>query len=250
MSENECFFYSEALKGEPLLQSGKLVKAEEITRPESLLNEQLFPIWLLGKSFLRGNPNFVAVAFTQFREESIKIVNFDPLLRRIIFFPQIFADFSDSYRDCLLINPEIFIPPDASYNALVEGCGSIEFAKIGMVVRRPYSMFLKTYVWMPGERVFMVSILLEGIDAAIVEHEYIHLEGKDATFFPEDILDFTDPKHECWGSRVEVREMVARTIREKMPGSGAEGYEGWLIYREGRFVVVDNYGKYMRDFKR
>jgi len=249
MIENECFFYTEALKGEPLLQSEKLVKAEEITRPKSLLDKQLLPLWFLGKSFLQGNPNFIAVAFTQFREESIKIVNGNPLLRRIIFFPQIFANFSDSYRDCLLINPEISIPSEVDYYASVEGCGSIEFARLGMVVRRPYSMLLKTYVWRPGEKVFMGSMLLEDIDAGVMEHEYIHLEGKDATFYPEDILDFTDPKHEGWNNRDETQKMVAREIRKIALGNNTEKYKGWLIHKEGKFIIVNSYGKYIRDFK-
>jgi len=249
MIENECFFYTEALRGEPLLQSGELVKANQIASPESLSDRQLTPLWQLGKSFLQGNPKFVAVAFTQFREESIKIVNGDPLLRRIIFFPPIFSDFSDPYRDCLFINPEIFIPSEADYYASVESCGSIEFAKLGMVVRRPYSMILKTYVWRPGEKVFMALLLLKSIDAGVMEREYIHLEGKDATFFPEDILDFTDPKHECWKNRVETQEMVVREIREMELGNDAERYEDWLIHKEGKFIVVDSYGKHMRDFK-
>lgn len=249
MIENESFLYTEALRGEPLLQSEKLVKANQIVSPESLSDRQLMPLWQLGKSFLQGNPIFIAVAFTQFREESIKIVNGDPLLRRIIFFPSIFADGSGSYRDCLFINPEISIPPEAGYYASLEGCGSIEFDRLGMVIRRPNSMFLKTYVWRPGEKVFMVTMLLEGIDAGAMEHEYIHLEGKDATFYPEDILDFTDPKQESWNNRVEVQEMVARIIRGIRLENDSERYEGWLIHKEGKLLVVDSDGKYMRNFK-
>jgi len=248
MVENGCLPYTEALKGEPLLQSGELIKASPIPNPESLASKQLMPLWELGKNFLQGNPHFVAVAFTQFRQKSFELVNGDPLLRRMIFFPCILANLPDDYKDYLLINPKLAIPSPADYYASVEGCGSIDFARLGMVVRRPYLILLKTYLWRPGKEMLMASISLRGFDAGVTEHEYLHLEGKDATSFPENILDFTDPKNECWHNRDEAQAMVAREVRDITAGRDVQRYQGWLIHQEGKLIVVDRDGQYLRDF--
>jgi len=94
----------------------------------------------------------------------------------------------------------------------------------------------------------MASISLRGFDAGVIEHEYLHLDGQDATFFPENILDFTDQKNECWHNRDEAQAMVAREVRDITADRDVQRYQGWLIHQEGKLIVVDRDGQYLRNF--
>lgn len=223
----------------PLLQSGEIKTSREIKDGEDLDPKLLFKMWDFARNYVTPH-NFIAVAFTQFYSSTLlDYVGRDDLIRVIYFDNHPILDMR--VRDSLLINPRVGRSSEGFY-VRVEGCGSIEHANLAMAVKRPMSVGINGLVWNPPmQKPLFEPNVFSGETASIALHEIKHLEGQDATDHKEDILDFSDETD--WGNTYDKRQVdVYSTIRNQ------DLYREWLVNRNDKLIVVNQYGKYKRDY--
>lgn len=204
----------------PLLQSGFLPKAEELTDPKNLPRYELEALFDLGLSFCQAYPA-AAVAYTQFPNYLFLAANVNPALRRAIFTSPTY-EFAP-YPGSLILNPQLTLNANVDYFANPEGCYSIWNSEIKMYFARPTSGLISGYIYNPAAGIrhpvyFQDRAVHHSI--GLWQHEYVHLSGLDATSNPARILDFAGhPELETsWG-------------------------KDWLVYRKKQLFVVDQYGR-------
>jgi peptide deformylase len=239
--------HTEAFAHMPLLQSDNLTKAAEIDDPQHLERDQLLPILAMGYALCEANPTIAAVAYTQFPPNLFAILGADDMLARIIYFShfhhknvRLHGEAPIAVGGSLFINPRLI---DQSNRFIVwnEGCGSIWKTRLHMFVARPISVTLRGYVWNHWiQRPIYFQEKITRTLTGYMEHEMDHLDGRDATDRPEQILDFNDIPSGLNGRPVE--KIANATVRFVLDYWCKKGVSHFLVHRQGKLLVVDTNG--------
>lgn len=234
----------EVVKTTDLLQSGEIRPASKIVNPETLTKEELFPLTHMASIYCVSH-RFNAVTYTQFPDQLYSCVKARENLKNIIYFGS--DDGNSPLTNLIVINPSFSFLEKSKYYISIEGCGSIEMGRIQMAIKRPRTIKLSGYFWQIGmESPQKRTVILSDWPSSMVQHENDHLKGKDATFFPERILDMINPNKsflENIGSDEESLRILLKTLSE------TEGCD-YLVNKKGKLMVVNYKGEIVKKYPR
>jgi len=234
----------EVVKTTDLLQSGEIRPASKIPNPETLTEKELLPLACMASIYCISH-RFNAVAYTQFPDQLYGCVKARGNLKNIIYFG--YNDENNPLTNLIVINPHLSFLEKSKHHISIEGCGSIEMGRIQMAIKRPRTIELSGYFWQIGmESPQKRTEKLSDWPASMVQHENDHLKGKDATFFPERILDIINPNKsflENIGSDEESLRRLLITLSE------TEGCD-CLVNKRGKLMVVNYKGEIVKKYPR
>lgn len=232
----------EVIKTTNLLQSGELKPASKILNPETLTKEELLPMVFTAGVYCVSH-HFNAVAYTQFPDQLFSCINARKDLKNIIYFGC--NDVNSPLIDLIVINPRFSFLEENKYHFSIEGCGSIEMGKIQMAIKRPRTIKLSGHFWGIGmEHPQRKMVKLSNWPSSMVQHENDHLKGKDATFFPERILDMINPK-KSFLKNIGLNERFLRKILKNLSENEGSGY---LVNKGGKLLVVNYKGETIKEY--
>lgn len=227
----------EVVKTTDLLQSGEIRPASKILNPETLTEKELFPMAFMAGIYCASH-RFNAVAYTQFPDQIYSCVKARGNLKNIIYFGC--NDENNPLINSIVINPHLSFLEKGKHYISIEGCGSIEMGRIQMAIKRPKSIRLNGYFWQIGmECPQKRNVKLSDWPASMVQHENDHLKGKDATFFPERILDLISP-NESFLKNIDLDAESLRGLLKAL--SETEGCD-FLVNKGGKLVIVNYKGE-------
>lgn len=227
----------EVVKTTDLLQSGEIRLASKILNPETLTEKELFPLVYMAGIYCVSH-RFNAVAYTQFPVQLYSCVKARGDLKNIIYFGC--NNENNPLIGSIVINPHLSFLEKGKYYISIEGCGSIEMGRIQMAIKRPKSIRLNGFFWQIGmECPQKRTVKLSDWPASVVQHENDHLNGKDATFFPERILDMVNPKKSFLKNIGLDAKSLSRLLRVLSETKGCD----FLVNKRGKLVIVNYKGK-------
>lgn len=209
------------LMGLPLLQHGELPVAKEIADPLAIAPEKL-EMWLNFSRELCNKQSFICLALTQLKPEVKNFLGFsDELPPRVMFIRDHMKK-----SGMLVVNPEIGIALGTRHAPFLEGCGSIQNAKVVYFIRRPVDVTVYGYFY-NGLKLRKGEYIPENLAINFSIHEIDHLNGKTALNRSRDILD---PRNKnTWKY---IRGFYDNYDEEEFKRLVMEGVDGVLVYNK------------------
>ena len=226
-----------------LRQTGNIPYAEPVKDPLSLGIDELSGLLTLANLYFKGF-GYASIAMNQFDPATLRSFGVGEGMQRIVCMG---GDLLDGFElgGSLLINPEV-APEGEDRDFSIEGCGSLVYGDgLGMIVSRPKNLRLTGFRWVPGmKKPEFIETNLSGQDSSFIHHEMVHLEGKDVTSHPQDLMDFTDPTNTCW----EGNDQLCRRMRYEILKYSSRA--NWLVLQGGRLSIIDTEGNFIEFFKK
>jgi peptide deformylase len=227
-----------------LLQSGEIKPASEILNPETLTEKELLPMVCVATLYCISH-HFNAVAYTQFPDQIYDHVNAKKDLNNIIYVG--FNNENDPLNDLIVINPHISFLEKNRFHISIEGCGSLEMGRIRMAIKRPNRIKLSGYFWKIGMELPQTNTVeLSNWPSSMIQHESDHLIGKDATFFPERILDITNLNKSFFDNSEWSATTLKRSLISLFKNDGCE----YLINKNGKLLLVNYKGETIKEYRK
>lgn len=230
------FFRIHTLKSAEELEKAHSID-ENILRDYRTLHSLYEVGEFLTEGYAGSEPNYVALAYTQIPDKTFNDYGIASNLTNCIYLGSKLSADGIGTRELsrsLLLNPTVKTGP-VQY-ASIERCGSIKNAQVEMAYIRPKVVYLSGFVYKPGSLIHVVKDLkVSGAAAAVLDHEYIHLQGKTALSDPSRMINILRKKHLRKPTIYDRKDLSL----EEIVGIYLEkGYNRWLIYEQNQFQVI------------
>ena len=211
------------------------LRAAEIIPNEDLTDRRILSgLFHMGQTvcFSRG---FDALAFTQLKDETFVHFGFSHNYTNVIYLGH---EHSGPYHDMLVLNPQVISKPGTPLMAVVESCGSIDDCKSSMVVLRPQTVYFSGIAYHPRTgNIPIENAKAEWITAALLDHEYVHIQGKSALSEPEKICDITEYKDK-WVPISGLYRREESSVEDHIHYVANEKRKNFLIMRGAKKVYL------------